>query len=30
MVVYIEREIANSINVDSMIDRLDEKSRRVK
>ena len=30
MVIYIEREIADSIDVDSIIDEFDEKSRRVK
>ena len=30
MVIYIEREIVDSIDVGSMIDEFDEKSRRVK
>ena len=30
MVIYVEREIADSIDVDSIIDEFDEKSRRVK
>ena len=30
MVIYIERKIVDSIDVDSIIDEFDEKSRRVK
>ena len=30
MIIYIEREIVDSIDVDSIIDESDEKSRRVK
>ena len=30
MIIYIEREIVDSIDVDSIIDEFDEKSRRVK
>ena len=30
MVIYIERKIIDSIDVDSIIDEFDEKSRRVK
>ena len=30
MVTYIERKIANSIDMDSIIDEFDKKSRRVK
>ena len=30
MVIYIEREIVDSIDVDSIIDEFDEKSRKVK
>ena len=30
MIIYSEREIADSIDVDSIIDEFDEKSRKVK